>query len=461
MRECLLKYNADVFDEFIEVFDWLPIATLIDGKVFVVHGGLCRDGATLADMEAVPRQLFRPAAKEGDDAAGSEIELQLATMRDMLWADPCPRLGTHENKRGAGCLFGPDVCAAWLKANDLQLVIRSHECVPNGYDWPFADKDGDDERKLAAGGSALVGDEASEAKRAGLSAVESGHTCLTIFSASNYCGQANNQGAYAVLPAADPTNPTCHMYLASGAESDVAVHNMALLINEIVKLKEVLRAAFVAADPTGGGWVTLPKWCEVMPQVLGLNLQWLTLQPMLCTLTDEHHVVYADFLDRYDVEYKETGSGDEEAVQAQNRKILNQLYPHRQQLESIFRSFDTDGNGTLSYDEFKTGCELLNEHMPEGKEAFHNPEQLWALLNINDQVGNLASERVVFLFPMRSPPNSPNIHPLCRRARLCSCGCRTRSTSTSSSKASASRRSSASRARRSSAGAACARSWTR
>jgi len=67
------------------------------------------------------------------------------------------------------------------------------------------------------------------------------------------------------------------------------------------------------------------------------------------------------------------------------------------------QSFDTDGK--LSYDEFKTGCELLNEHMPEGKEAFHNPEQLWVLLNINDQVGNLASERVAFPFPMRSPQN--------------------------------------------------------
>ena len=56
--------------------------------------------------------------------------------------------------------------------------------------------------------------------------------------------------------------------------------------------------------------MTLPKWCEVMPQVLGLSLQWLTLQPMLCALTEDHRVDYNEFLGRYDVEYEPGEGGD-------------------------------------------------------------------------------------------------------------------------------------------------------
>ena len=63
MRECLAKYDVDVFDEFIEVFNWLPIVTIVNDRVCVLHGGLCRSGADLETINTVPRHLFRPARK--------------------------------------------------------------------------------------------------------------------------------------------------------------------------------------------------------------------------------------------------------------------------------------------------------------------------------------------------------------------------------------------------------------
>jgi serine/threonine-protein phosphatase 5 len=39
-NEVEAKYNRKVFELFTEVFCWLPLAAVINKKVFVVHGGL-------------------------------------------------------------------------------------------------------------------------------------------------------------------------------------------------------------------------------------------------------------------------------------------------------------------------------------------------------------------------------------------------------------------------------------
>ena len=46
-------------------------------------------------------------------------------------------LGRHANNRGAGIKFGPNVVDEFLKTNGFLAVIRSHECVENGFEWPY------------------------------------------------------------------------------------------------------------------------------------------------------------------------------------------------------------------------------------------------------------------------------------------------------------------------------------
>lgn len=86
-------------------------------RALVLHGGLfSRDGVMLEDLQKLDR--FR--------------EPDTGLMAEMLWSDPRKENGWGTSKRGIGASFGPDVTKRFLDANNLELVVRSHELKDEG-----------------------------------------------------------------------------------------------------------------------------------------------------------------------------------------------------------------------------------------------------------------------------------------------------------------------------------------
>jgi len=54
--ECKFRYNIKIWKTFTDVFNCLPVAAIIDEKIFYVHGGLSPD---LVSMEQI-RRIMRP-----------------------------------------------------------------------------------------------------------------------------------------------------------------------------------------------------------------------------------------------------------------------------------------------------------------------------------------------------------------------------------------------------------------
>ena len=53
---------------------------------------------------------------------------------DLVWSDPKAIRGTQPSDRGAGVLFGADITENFCAINAISLVIRSHECMQEGYE---------------------------------------------------------------------------------------------------------------------------------------------------------------------------------------------------------------------------------------------------------------------------------------------------------------------------------------
>lgn len=132
------RYNIKLWKTFTDNFNCLPVAAIIDEKIFCMHGGLSPD---LQSMEQI-RRIMRPT-----DVPDTGL------LCDLLWSDPDKDLsGWGENDRGVSFTFGGEVVQKFLHKHDMDLVCRAHQVVEDGYEF-FA------KRQL-----------------------------VTLFSAPNYCG---------------------------------------------------------------------------------------------------------------------------------------------------------------------------------------------------------------------------------------------------------------------------------
>lgn len=124
--ECLRKYGSvNVWRYCTEIFDYLSLSAIIDGKIFCVHGGLSPSINTLDQIRVIDRKQEVP-----HDGA----------MCDLMWSDPEEIDGWGLSPRGAGYLFGGDVVDMFNERNGIRLIARAHQLVMEGHRSMFSDK---------------------------------------------------------------------------------------------------------------------------------------------------------------------------------------------------------------------------------------------------------------------------------------------------------------------------------
>lgn len=123
--ECKRRCDVRIWKTFIDIFNCLPVASIVADKIFCVHGGL---SPSLLDAKEI-RQLNRP----------TDVP-DYGLLSDLLWSDPADmEKGWEPNERGVSYCFGKSEIKNFLSFNDFDLICRAHMVVEDGYEF-FEDR---------------------------------------------------------------------------------------------------------------------------------------------------------------------------------------------------------------------------------------------------------------------------------------------------------------------------------
>lgn len=144
--ECRKKYgNSNVWRICTDLFDYMPLGAIIDDKILCLHGGLSHSINKISEIRNLDRKQEIP---------------QEGPMCDIMWSDPAEDMkGWQVSPRGAGYLFGSDICEKFVYENNITNICRSHQLLQDGYRIIFKE------------------------------------TLVTIWSAPNYCYRCGNVAA--------------------------------------------------------------------------------------------------------------------------------------------------------------------------------------------------------------------------------------------------------------------------
>uniref|UniRef100_A0A7N5JU53 Serine/threonine-protein phosphatase with EF-hands n=1 Tax=Ailuropoda melanoleuca TaxID=9646 RepID=A0A7N5JU53_AILME len=372
-KEVMHKYKTHgkkILKTLQDVFCWLPLATLVDEKVLILHGGVSdmTDLELLAklDRHKIVSTLRRKTRKEnGKQATKEKATPPSGAGRPTPWFLPQTRslpasplrLGASGAPRAGRSSSIPCSCPADAKeparrarrSVDLELDrCRRQAGLPVS---------------PAQGEPLLCTPEAdSEAEEPPEPTQEEWKQVLTIFSASNYYEVGSNRGAYVKLgPALTPyivqyqANEATHTLTMRQRISRVEEAALRSLREKLFAHSSDLLGEFKKHDADKTGFITLSDWAEAVESVLRLGLPWRMLRPQLVRSSTDNTLEYRSWLEDLAKEQL-----SHENIQS---SLLETLYQNRSNLETIFRIIDSDHSGFISLDEFRQTWKLFSSHM--------------------------------------------------------------------------------------------------
>ena len=169
-EECEARLSDDsmceelnVFKVINEFFEYLPLVAIIENEIVCVHGGIGSSFNEIEEVEKMQRPI--PVVHEA-------ITKQDQIVMDILWSDPTdnddekgiqPNVVRDSKSYGNIVKFGPDIVQNFMEKNNVHMIIRAHECVPDGFE------------RFSEG------------------------NLITVFSATDYCKRHKNAGAMLLI----------------------------------------------------------------------------------------------------------------------------------------------------------------------------------------------------------------------------------------------------------------------
>jgi len=333
-EEVLSKYGLTAYRRFVNAFKVLSLCVVVEKEIFVVHGGLARMKSLSLDY--INSILHHECTAPHPLAHSVKDQV----FSDLLWSDPTDQPGKFKSERGIGIKFGPDLTTKFCMQNKLRFIVRSHQLPEDGR---------------------------------GFSKQHEGR-CVTIFSASNYCGNGGNYGAVMVLASAHfPRYEIYEHYAApledlhrvmgmayEGGKERLATHAEAAakarwekevekMIIGIIEKKPSLWSHVV--DMSKGSLLDFEEWEEMMVELVDAHLPWQEAARYWNICSQDGAVDVGKFLSRWVVTL------DSESYNSFLIKAVKHVYEAilalDMDLEHTLLLFDVDGDGSVELKELR------------------------------------------------------------------------------------------------------------
>ena len=228
--------------------------------------------------------------------------------------------------------FGPDVTEKVLEKNGFSLLIRSHECKNEGYEFHHNNR------------------------------------CITIFSASNYCGGINKGSICVIRP---KQKLEIKQFIAPGF-GEVDKHRVELFEAKAIRgLKRLLyanrnriRVQFKMLDIKNTGYLSLTDWSNALTKAMEMQkIPWLKYKDKLVEFDVKKNMVkYETSFENCDVLY---------TFSTEHSDINDALARYKETLVALFTLIDDNHSGTINLHEFANACKIifLDQNEPISDEA--------------------------------------------------------------------------------------------
>ncbi|MEE6468660.1 hypothetical protein FKM82_008347 [Ascaphus truei] len=417
-KEVMQKYKIyghNIILLLKDIYCWLPLATIIDSKVLILHGGIA-DTTDLDFLTTIERSKYKSAlqppkqssrishpkdtsiVQKANELSKDGWKSQDNSSKQMVTCSQntqcsydeccCPSIFSSSEEQTGALKEGfsqkgvpetpyldsniqlpnmtPELTAMerdeWKQVVDLLWSDPRNQsgCSPNSSRGGGCYFGPDVTTKLLDKYNLKMLIRSHECKQEGYELCHNGKV-VTIFSASNYYEEGSNKGAY--LKLSPDLTPRFVQYQVSKCtrrltlcQSVSAVEDSALrsLRRQFYTHRSELIEAFGEHDPQGTGRIPTSEWASAVEAVLHLDLPWRTLRSRLVRLSPDGSVEYLSC-------FEDLQMG--QPIKKVQPSLIETLYRYRADLEIIFNIIDTDHSGLISIEEFRQTWKLFSSHL--------------------------------------------------------------------------------------------------
>lgn len=201
----------------------------------------------------------------------------------------------------------------------FSLLIRSHECKNEGYEFHHNNK------------------------------------CITIFSASNYCGGINKGSICVIRP---KQKLEIKQFIAPGCDVDRQRIELfeAKALRGLKRLlftnRNEIKKEFRKMDPKNTGYLTLSDWSLALSRAMGMDkIPWVKYRDKLVQYNaKKNQVFYETSFENCDVLYTFT---------TEHKDINDALARYKETLVALFNLIDDNNSGSINLQEFSNACKII------------------------------------------------------------------------------------------------------